>query len=84
LDAETGEESWCFEARPGYAIDSSPIVAAGMVFFGSNDGYLYVLDAESGEQEWRFETNSEMVASPVIYDGALYVATITGGLIVLK
>ena len=42
LDTETGEERWRFGA--GGEIRSSPAVADGVVYFGSNDGYLYALE----------------------------------------
>ncbi len=32
---------------------SSPAVANGKVFTGSDDGYFYALDADTGDQLWK-------------------------------
>ena len=39
VDAETGEEKWRFET--GDRVLSSPTIADGAVYFGSDDGHLY-------------------------------------------
>jgi eukaryotic-like serine/threonine-protein kinase len=51
---------------------SSPVVAAGSVFFGSGDGHLYALDAESGQLRWKFKTGDVVHASPAYADGVVY------------
>ncbi|HEX7560229.1 MAG TPA: PQQ-binding-like beta-propeller repeat protein [Usitatibacter sp.] len=51
---------------------SSPVVAAGAVYFGSGDGNLYALDAASGELKWKFHTADVVHASPAYADGVLY------------
>ena len=40
---QTGKAAWTFATRA--RVDSSPVVAGGRVYVGSNDGKLYVLDA---------------------------------------
>ena len=34
---------------------SSPVIDAGMVYFGSGDGNVYALEAGSGELRWKFQ-----------------------------
>jgi outer membrane protein assembly factor BamB len=51
---------------------SSPVVAAGAVYFGSGDGNLYALDAGSGELRWKFQTGDVVHSSPAYADGTLY------------
>lgn len=50
-NADGGKERWTFftEAPVRFA----PQVAAGKVFFGSDDGHAYCLDAEDGALIWR-------------------------------
>src|SRR5262249_14494252 len=47
-----GRQKWEF-ATDGL-VTSSPIVANGIVYFGSGDHHLYALDAASGQQRWSF------------------------------
>ena len=51
---------------------SSPVLAEGMVYFGSGDGHVYALSAASGELKWRFETGDVVHAAPAYADGVLY------------
>ncbi len=52
--------------------ESSPVVAQGMVFFGSGDGNLYALDAVLGELRWKFTTGDVVHSSPAYDSGTLY------------
>jgi outer membrane protein assembly factor BamB len=51
---------------------SSPVIAAGIVYFGSGDGHVYALDAASGALKWKFQTGDVVHASPAYADGVLY------------
>ena len=51
---------------------SSPVVAAGVVYFGSGDGNVYALDAASGALHWKFATGDVVHASPAYADGVVY------------
>jgi outer membrane protein assembly factor BamB len=73
---------WQF--RTGGFIGSSPIVAGGRVFFGSQNQDVYALDAASGVERWRFETGKIVFSSPVVADGVLYVGSNDGNLYALN
>jgi len=51
---------------------SSPVVAAGLVYFGSGDGNVYALDAQSGDMRWKFRTGDVVHASPAYADGVVF------------
>ena len=51
---------------------SSPVVAAGLVYFGSGDGHVYALDAKSGDLRWKFRTGDVVHASPAYADGVVF------------
>ena len=51
---------------------SSPVVAAGTVYFGSGDGHVYALDAGSGDLTWKFRTGDVVHASPAHANGLVY------------
>src|SRR5215469_10946377 len=61
---------WTFHAAG--PIVSTPAVAGGVLYFGSNDHNLYALDAASGELRWKFATKGRVASSPAVGDGRVY------------
>ena len=57
---------------------SSPVVADGTVFFGSNDHYLRALDLATGAEKWKFKTGGRIPSSPAIADGLVYFLSYDG------
>lgn len=64
---QTADEIW-----------SSPVVADGVVYFGSDDDHLYAVDVESGEEIWRFKTGEDIHSSPAIAGGLVYILSYDG------
>jgi outer membrane protein assembly factor BamB len=54
---------------------SSPVVADGVVFFGSGDGNVYALDARTGTLRWKVQTGDVVHASPALADGVVYIGS---------
>jgi outer membrane protein assembly factor BamB len=63
-------KQWSFQT--GLFIRSSPAVANGMVYFGSDDHNLYALNASTGQKLWTFPTNDAIRSSPAIVNGLVY------------
>ena len=61
---------WAFAT--GGPIHSSPAVAGGIVYFGSQDSTLYALDSATGSLIWQFHAESLIRTSPAVVDGVLY------------
>lgn len=63
---------WSFKSAG--PVLGSPVVADGIVYFGSTDYNLYAIDAVSGQQKWKFRTlgNRQIVSTPAIADGVVY------------
>jgi outer membrane protein assembly factor BamB len=62
----------------GAGILSSPAVAFGTIYVGSDDGSLYAIDRE-GELEWKFTTGGPIETSPAIGPrGVIYVGSSDG------
>jgi outer membrane protein assembly factor BamB len=57
------------------AIISSPSVADGIVYVGSQDKNIYALGAWSGQLIWNFTTRNSVESSPAVASGKVY----TGG-----
>ncbi|MEO8289186.1 MAG: PQQ-binding-like beta-propeller repeat protein [Chloroflexota bacterium] len=53
-------------------IGSTPAVAAGTVYIGSADDYLFALDARTGTEKWKFRTAGASVNSPSVAGGVVY------------
>jgi outer membrane protein assembly factor BamB len=78
LDAWTGREFWA--AGTQARVESSPAVADGRVFVGSNDGRLYVLDFGDGRKVAEFNLGAPVSASPAIASGRVVVGAQDGKL----
>ncbi len=63
--------------------ESSPLVAGGLVYFGSWDRKLYALDVETGKRVWSTETAGEINSSPAYADGVVYIGDNSGTLTAL-
>lgn len=61
---------WKFKTNG--VIYSSPIVASGHVFFGSQDSCIYAVDTASGNLHWKFKTGGVVPSTPIIKDSVLY------------
>jgi len=69
-------QRWSFQAEKG--IVSSPVVAAGTLVIGCDDGNVYALDARTGEKRWAFPTGDVIEAPPLIAEGAVYIGSSNG------
>jgi len=65
-----GTLKWAFST--GASIHSSPAVADGAVYFGSQDHKLYALDADTGSKNWEYLTGSWVESSPAVVNGTVY------------
>ncbi|WP_234425718.1 protein kinase domain-containing protein [Streptomyces kebangsaanensis] len=73
-NSSSTEQRWAF--RTGGIVDSSPVVAGGVVYVGSSDYNLYAVDAATGKRHWAFPTsNAVMYSSPAVADGTVYVGS---------
>lgn len=65
--------AWNFTTKG--AVISSPSVADGIVYVGSQDKNIYALGAWSGKLIWKFTTMSAVESSPAVANGKVF----TGG-----
>ncbi len=65
----------------GGPVRSSPVVADGMVFVGSNDGKLYGLDLTSGAVKWSQAAVGPVSAAPTLVGDAVIVPSEGGALL---
>ena len=73
LNASTGRQLWNFTT--GGAAFSSPAVADGKVFFGSDDNRIYALNAHSGQLQWSYKTGDRVQSSAAVSDGLVLIGS---------
>jgi eukaryotic-like serine/threonine-protein kinase len=73
LYAETGNTLW--EHTMNAFAASSPVIANGVVYVGSEDFNIYALSARTGAPLWQYTTGNYVVASPAVANGFLYAAS---------
>jgi outer membrane protein assembly factor BamB len=66
--------AWRFSTSPNI-VSSSPAVANGVVYVGSEDGNVYALDAATGAKLWSFTTGGVVASSPAVANGVVYVGS---------
>ncbi len=84
FDKNTGVEKWHFtEMRScvNLGICSSPIVADSVVLFGWGEGKVYAFHARKGTKLWEDSLDGDIISSPAVENGMLYVATTTGKIV---
>jgi hypothetical protein len=73
LDANTGEYIWSYTI--GSTMWSSPAIANGRVYIGSDDDNVYCLDTNTGEYIWSYQTGDSVKSSPAVADGKVYIGS---------
>src|SRR5215208_6496684 len=73
-----GKEVWTVATRA--RVESSPALAGGRVFVGSNDGRFYVLGLNDGAKLWEFNAGAPLSASPAIANGRIVIGSQDGRL----
>ena len=59
----------------GGAIWSSPVVANGVVYVGSEDKTVYALNAGTGALIWKYTTGGIIHSSPTVANGVVYIGS---------
>jgi len=78
-----GKVLWRFQTG---AVESSPLLVNGTLYFGSWDHHLYALDVRERSHprlRWRVDLGSEVNSSPAYANGMVYVGTDGGNLYAL-
>lgn len=73
-----GKGVWTFATNA--RVESSPAVAGGRVFVGSNDGRFYVLNLATGAKLWEFNAGAPLSASPAVGRGRIVIGSQDGRL----
>jgi len=73
VDVHTGKLLWQTADPTAGATDSGAVsVANGVMYVGSESGYMYALEAATGRILWSFASGGSVIDGPSIVDGVLY------------
>jgi outer membrane protein assembly factor BamB len=67
-----------FAFATGGAVVSSPVLAEGALYFGSDDGKLYAIDAATGAEKWHVATEGPVRSSASVVKGRVYFLSYDG------
>ena len=73
---------WSYQT--GGPVFSSPAVAGGVVYVGSEDNNLYALNATTGALLWKYTTGGIIGSSPAVANGAVYFGSFDNNLYALN
>ncbi len=74
LNASTGAKMWSYATDN--QVESSPALADGVVYVGSDDGNTYALNASTGAKLWSYTTGSNKESSPAVANGVVYTGSL--------
>jgi len=61
---------WKFKTED--SVLSSPAIAGGVIYFGSDDGGLYAVELKNGRKKWRFTAPDHILSSPAIAGDSVF------------
>lgn len=74
FNRKTGAEVWKYDSTQ-YGVWSAPVIANGVLYFGSLDHFLYALDPATGTFKGKIDLGGAIGATPLVVDTTLYVGT---------
>ncbi len=78
VNLETGDDIWSLSTQG--RITASPIISRSIVYLCSEAGEVLALRLADGKTLWSAQLGSSIQATPLILGGALFVATLDGGI----
>jgi hypothetical protein len=72
------KELWTYDA--GDAIESSAAIADGVVYVGSQPGFLHAINLADGKLKWKYKATEDGLgeSSPAVAGGLVYIGDLSG------
>jgi outer membrane protein assembly factor BamB len=67
------DDAW--QVQTGDVVQSSPAIADGIAYVGSEDGLCYAIDASTGVTKWAVSTGGAVDSSPAVSGTTVYVGS---------
>jgi eukaryotic-like serine/threonine-protein kinase len=84
LDKKNGKLLWKFQTNGEKKYDfadyfhSTPVIANGVLYFGSGDCNLYAINSETGALIWKFKSGNIIHSTPAIYNNRIFFGSFDG------
>jgi eukaryotic-like serine/threonine-protein kinase len=62
----------------GGPVWSSPVVAGGILYVGSDDANVYAIDVATGKEKWHAATGKQVRSSPAVANGRVFIQSDDG------
>jgi outer membrane protein assembly factor BamB len=82
MDLQGRKKAWAFDTDG--TVRSSPAIAAGTVYAGSEDGKVYAVNSRDGSKMWEFATGGKVASSPVLANGVIFIGSFDGKMYAIK
>jgi outer membrane protein assembly factor BamB len=82
LDTRDGRTRWSRQIPS--RVESSPLIASGRLYFGSEDGTVYALRAGDGATRWTYRAGGPVKSGLALADGKLYFGDYAGKVTALR
>jgi len=60
-----------------------PVVAGGVLYFTTDESYVYAVDIETHELLWRYHLDGRVVSRPAVMNGAVVVGDLSGTIVAI-
>jgi len=68
---------WTYEGGEGF--ESSPAIAGGAVYVGTQSADLLAIDLETGKLRWKYRAQEGIgESSPAVHEGVVYIGDLSG------
>jgi outer membrane protein assembly factor BamB len=74
MEVKTRQEKWTFKTGE-QDVSNSPLVYAGVIYFGTEAGTFYAVNADTGQLIWEVKLDDMISSTPSIDDGVVYVVS---------
>lgn len=83
VSLESAKQQW--KKHLGGDVDSSPAILGDTVYAGDWDnGNVVALERTSGEEKWSYKLDDELITSPVVSNGRLFISDNSGTVYCIK
>jgi outer membrane protein assembly factor BamB len=82
--ADAGSLAVAWTHPTGSAVESSPAIAGGVAYVGSDNDDVYALNAATGAVLWSYATGGPVYSSPAVAGGVVYVGSEDGSVYALN
>src|SRR6266516_1621425 len=79
LNASDGSTTWSSQ-NGGSHSDEALTLSDGIIYCGSDDGFIYAINSSDGSLLWKYQTNGIINSPPTVSNGTVYIGSWDGNM----